>query len=145
MSRSAKITLTWGDGEYTFRLRIAELVELQEKCDAGPAFILERLATGRWKVEDIRETIRLGLIGGAGGDKGFSPSKATTLVQRYVDARPLQENINHAYAILAASVVGHEDEPLGKPKGETAESDSQTSPEENSGSLSSTPVEQSSA
>lgn len=139
MSRSAKVTLSWGDGEYVFRLRIGELVELQEKCDAGPAFILERLATQRWKVQDIRETIRLGLMGG-----GLTPTKALALVTRYVDSRPLQENINHAYVILASAIVGHEDEPLGKAEGETEETGSQTSPEENSDLPNSTPVEQSS-
>lgn len=139
MSRSAKVTLTWGDGEHIFRLRIGELVELQEKCDAGPAFILERLATARWKVQDIRETIRLGLIGG-----GLTPTKSLGLVQRYVDARPLQENINHAYVIIAAAVVGHEDEQLGKAEGEPETNLSPTSPEEKSDLPNSTPVELSS-
>lgn len=129
MSRSGKITLSWGDGEYIFRLRIGELIELQEKCDAGPAFILERLATNRWMVNDIRETLRLGLIGG-----GLKPAQALTLIKRYVDERPLQENIGHAYAIIGAAIVGAEDEPLGKLEGKQEEDQqSQTFPEENSG------------
>lgn len=138
MSRTAKITLVWGDGEHLFRLRIGELIELQEKCDAGPAFILERLATSRWKVEDVRETIRLGLIGG-----GLDPLKALTLVKRYVDERPLQENINHAYAIVASAIVGAEDEMLGKSEGkpEEEEQHSLTSQEESSGLPHSTQLE----
>lgn len=129
MSRSGKITLNWGDGEHIFRLRIGELIELQEKCDAGPAFILERLATSRWKVQDIRETIRLGLVGG-----GLEPIKALTLVKRYVDERPLQENVNHAYVIVAAAIVGAEEEPLGKLEGKPEEEaqSSLTSQEEKS-------------
>lgn len=139
MSRSAKVTLDWADGEYLFRLRIGELVELQEKCDAGPAHILERLATNRWKVQDIRETIRLGLIGG-----GLKPEKVLNLIKRYVDDRPFEENRLFAYAIVAASVVGTEDEKLGKLEGkeEKEEESSQTSPETKSDLPNSMPAEQ---
>lgn len=139
MSRSGRIRLNWGDGEHVFRLRIGELIELQEKCDAGPSHVMERLATNRWKVEDIREPIRLGLIGG-----GLDAGKALTLVKRYVDdfdRTPLQESVHFAYAIIGAAVVGAEDESLGKSEGEQ-EMNSQTSQEVNSGSPSSTESEQ---
>lgn len=106
MSRSADVTLAWADGEYKFRLAIGQLRELQEKCDAGPQTILTRLAAGSWRVDDIRETIRLGLIGG-----GLKPSEALTLVQRYVDDRPLGESVQTAQAIVLVAVFGAPDEP----------------------------------
>ncbi len=110
MSRDGSVTLTWADGAHRFRLPIAQLRELQEKADAGPAFILSRLQSGQWLVDDIRETLRLGLVGG-----GMTPVDALKLVQRYVDERPLLESRQPAMAVLLAALVGVKDEPLGKP------------------------------
>lgn len=107
MSRSADVTLAWADGEYKFRLAIGQLRELQEKCSAGPQTILTRLATGAWMLDDVREAIRLGLIGG-----GLKPAEALTLVQRYVDDRPLAENVATAQAVVLVAVFGAPDEPL---------------------------------
>lgn len=107
MSRDGSITLTWGDGEHRFRLPIGQLRELQEKCGAGPPEILHRLATARWRVDDIRETLRLGLIGG-----GMGPVEALRLMQNYVDPpeRPWLENAPMAQAVLMAAMVGVPDE-----------------------------------
>lgn len=109
MSRDGSTTFVWGDGEHQFKLAIGQLRELQENVDAGPAFILERLQTGRWMVDDIREPIRLGLIGG-----GMKPADAHKLVVRYVDERPLLENLPAARAILLVALVGAGDEEPGK-------------------------------
>jgi len=46
MSRDASLTLDFGDGEHRFRLGYRELIELQEKCDAGPTWI-RQAAEGR--------------------------------------------------------------------------------------------------
>lgn len=128
MSRSANVSFDWGDGHYTFRLGIKQLEELQEKCDAGPAFILGRLVDGSWRVKDIHETIRLGLIGG-----GAEPIKALALMKSYVVDRPLLENIIPAQIILNAALVGVEEEPVGKAEGESVTA-SHPSPVENSAS-----------
>ncbi|MGE0828940.1 MAG: gene transfer agent family protein [Hyphomonadaceae bacterium] len=109
MSRTAKVELSWADGSYTFRLAIGQLVELQEKCDAGPPTIYNRLVGNAWYLNDIRETLRLGLIGG-----GMAPAKALSLINRYVDDRPLAENARHAQAVLMALMIGVEDETPGK-------------------------------
>ena len=106
MTASAKITLLWGDGDRAFRLAIGQLRELQDKCDAGPAEILGRLSNGTWRVDDIRETLRLGLIGG-----GTTPTDALVLTARYVDNRPLMENVMPAQAVLLAAIVGEEEQP----------------------------------
>lgn len=108
--RHAEITLAWADGEHAFRLGLGQLRELQEKTDAGPAFLLDRLSRGTWRVDDIRETIRLGLIGG-----GKAPAEALALVTRYVDERPLMESIPVAQAIIMVAIMPVEDDPLGKP------------------------------
>jgi hypothetical protein len=101
MSAAGSTTLTWGDGEHLFRLPIGQLRELQDKCDAGPAQIMMRLVSHTWRVDDILQPIRLGLIGG-----GKSPTDALLLVRRYVEERPLAENITVAAEIIAAAISG---------------------------------------
>lgn len=105
MSRDASVTLTWADGDYTFRLPWAQLEMLQEAVNAGPWVILERLAHKTCKVGDIAHTIRCGLIGG-----GLEPAKATTLVRQYVEDRPPAENLLHAQIILSVALHGAPDE-----------------------------------
>ncbi len=113
MSRNASITLEWADGEeHVFRLPLGQLRELQEKTDCGPLFLFNRIIAGQWRIDGLRETIRLGLIGG-----GMEPAKAHTLVKRYVDDRPFTESIKPAQAILGAALIGAPDgEKPGKQK-----------------------------
>jgi hypothetical protein len=118
VSRDGAVTIAWGDGEYRFRLAIGEIRELQEKCDAGPQEILRRLTVGTWRLNDMRETIRIGLIGG-----GMKPAEALGKIARYVDEFPLFDNILPARAILVAALVGVEEEPLGN--GEPAEAETE--------------------
>ena len=121
MSRDGSITLVWGDGEHRFRLAIGQLRELQEKCDAGPAEIANRLADGRWRVNDVRETIRLGLIGG-----GTAPADAHRLTVRYVEERPWLESVPAAQVELMAALVGAPEEPVGKAEAAEAETGATT-------------------
>lgn len=109
MSRDASVTLTWADGDYTFRLGWGELEALQEACDAGPWVIMDRLMSKTCLVGDIAGVIRQGLIGG-----GLEPAKATTLVRTYVEKRPPAENLLYAIAILRAGVQGAPEEPVGE-------------------------------
>lgn len=109
MSRDASATLPWADGIYTFRLGWGELIMIQEACDVGPFELLTRLATGKWKVQDISHVIRCGLIGG-----GTDPAKALSLVQTYVEKRPPMENIVFAKGILAVGIQGAPDEKPGE-------------------------------
>jgi len=101
--------LPFADGEYRFRLGWGQLAELQEKCNAGPYIILNRLVTLEAMTYDISETIRLGLIGG-----GQDPFTANTLVRRYVEERPISETIVIAQQIVAAAVVGAPEEEVEK-------------------------------
>lgn len=109
MSRDASITLDWADGTYAFRLAWGELEKLQEACDAGPYVILGRLIDGAWRVADISNVIRLGLIGG-----GMPPVEALKKVRGYVEDRPPMENLTIAQAVLSAAIVGAPDEDAGK-------------------------------
>ncbi|MDP9837602.1 hypothetical protein J2T09_002354 [Neorhizobium huautlense] len=111
MSRDASITIPWGDGDFKFRLGWGELEELQEKTDAGPYVVLQRLHAGTWRVQDISNVIRMGLIGG-----GMAPDQAVKKVRYYVEQRPPMENVPHAIAVLSAGLMGAPDESLGKPR-----------------------------
>lgn len=95
------LMLVWGDGEYPFRLAIGEWQELFRKTGAGPMELYERLRTGKWRVEDLRETIRNGLIGA-----GMAPKDAVPLVKRYVDEMPLTQSVQPATLILLSGLVG---------------------------------------
>lgn len=108
-SRDGSITLDWADGTYTFRLAWGELIKLQEACDAGPFVILQRLGSGTWRMQDIRETIRLALIGGE-----TPPEKALQLVRDYVESRPPLETLMLARGILMTAINGPPDEEPGK-------------------------------
>lgn len=113
MSRRGDVTVRCWDGEYTFRLGIGELITLQEKCDAGPLHIAMRLAEKTWRVQDVRETLRLGLIGA-----GMDQEKARALIEQHVDRVPLLDNIHNAQAVILGAVAGVEEslgEPLAKP------------------------------
>lgn len=102
MSRSGTIKTLWAGEERTFRLGIKDLERLQERCgERGPKRILDDLCSGEWKVRDIVETVRLGLIGG-----GLPAPKADKLVVEHVEERPLSENLFFAVGILQAAITG---------------------------------------
>jgi hypothetical protein len=116
-----------------FKVGIGELRAIQAKCDAGPAEIARRLARGvmalragsnaaigelaalglgEWRVDDVREPILQGLIGG-----GLSPNDAANLVRRWIDERGfrgLVENLTLALELVVAGVAQPEDERLGE-------------------------------
>ncbi len=104
--------LTWAGGEHEFALAIGQLRALQERCDAGPMHILQRLATGMWRVDDVIQPIRLGLEGG-GMDKG----EALRLSRQFVEDRPLTESVLLAHAVLQATLFGEGDDPVGESAG----------------------------
>lgn len=107
--RDATVTFDWADGTHSFRLAWGQLAELQEKCDAGPYVVLQRLHSGAWRIEDISNIIRLGLIGG-----GMEPAPALNLARRYVEARPPMESLIPAQVILSAALTGAPEEKVGE-------------------------------
>jgi hypothetical protein len=135
----SSIELTWAGGEHTFALRMEHLRALQTACDAGPQFILSRLRTGTWLVDDVLATIRLGLEGG-----GLTKQEARALVTKHVEDRPITLSVIAAQMVLMASLYGTgDDDPVGEAQGEAEETDSPTSPMESGDSPSSTEPESS--
>lgn len=115
-TRDGSITRFFGDDEYPFRLAWKQIAELQEKRNCGPAILMQRLYSGEWFIEDIREVIRIALIGG-----GMSPSEALRLVRTYVEERPQDISgqnglLMTAIIIMSAAIARVEDEPVGEAK-----------------------------
>jgi hypothetical protein len=129
--------LKFADGEYRFWLAWPQVLELERTCgytmpdgsrrsksifemfrdidncfgidnEGNPAFT----GFGNANALDIRETIRLGLIGGGEGIVGgatvkVSPLTVNQLVNDYTyPARPMNESLGLAWAILHAAISG---------------------------------------
>lgn len=123
MSRlSAEVELVWGPGVFTFALKGKQLEELEHVCKEGIGRICMRVFSGiDYSYVTLRETIRLGLIGG-----GTPPVEAKRLIDVYVDGQPIDRagdpssTLKTANAILKAVHFGWEDLP-DAPKGEPEE------------------------
>lgn len=124
MNYKGEVTAPFGDGEYTFRLTVSGVLELQEKCGAGFAEIYSRSLQGRWDMRDVSEALRLGLIGG-----GMKATDAKKLVDSYV--LPLADSSQVARLVLSGVMFGFEQSPVGKAQaapGETANPEVSTPP-----------------
>lgn len=137
-----EVWLEFGDGSYLFKLKLKQIAELQEKANAGIGTIYARVELGDYWVEDLNETIRLGLVGGGKGEVDeqelvVSPELALKLYKRYGEDRPLGEKLTLAQAILRACIHGYE--PRDKPKGKAEASETTT--QEQPGSTSPRPTQ----
>jgi len=112
-TRTAEVTLFFGDSDHKFAMRIGELMELDQKFELGPLVMFKGLSEGTWRAPWVREIIRIGLIGG-----GMIPSRASDLVKRYVDEVPdWMSNSMLAMTVLGASLNGFDAEQPGKSQG----------------------------
>jgi len=121
------IDLDFGDGRYHFWLALPHVIELERKCGNKSIFAMYDameaglgmngtapvyLGGGTAMVTEIREAIRLGLIGGNSGLVGgeqieVGPNRARELVDTYTfPHRPLTEGLHVAWSILHAAIVG---------------------------------------
>jgi hypothetical protein len=128
------LALEFADGEYEFRITLQGINEIQKKCDAGIGAVWARLAsarldyigeqvgvpnnaitgeTAKFRIEDIIEPIRQGLIGGRKGrvdgqDVDVSHAMANRLIENYVLQEPLQKSWYIAYAVVGALIEGYD-------------------------------------
>ena len=103
--------LVWAGGEHRFFLGIGELRALQKALDAGPMWIYGRLMSQQWLVDDVYETVRLGLVGG-----GMTEGDARKIVNKHLaeTAGGFYRHVVLAANILRISVIGDEDDPVGE-------------------------------
>lgn len=124
------LELKFGDGDYTFALKLPQILELQRACGAGIFTIYGRVSKGRYAFStglefgaahecdayalDIYETLRLGLIGGNAGivngeSVTVNANRARELVETYAHPPvPLKEAWDHAWAVLGATIEGYD-------------------------------------
>jgi hypothetical protein len=121
------LTLPFADGEYTFALKLPQLLELERATGDTSILTLEQrlnaaigldgeeavfIGGGAAMITDVREIIRLALMGGGSavtdaGEIEIGPVRAKQLVDAYVcPARPLDEGIVLAWRILSAVIYG---------------------------------------
>lgn len=102
MSRHGAAEIDWADGTYTFRLGLDQIEELEEKRDLSLFALARRLSPSDRdaRLADIREVLRLGLIGG-----DMKPVDALVKVRKYVDERPIDESRDIAYAVVLAGLA----------------------------------------
>jgi len=102
--------LVWDGGEHTFRLGIGELRALQSSTGVGPLFLLGRITGSQWFVDDIIDTIRLGLVGG-----GMPEKEARELTNRvFTENTPaLYRSMLLAVRVLRDAVMGEARDPVG--------------------------------
>lgn len=113
---STRITRPFAGRERAFDVAPLAIIEkLERACGAGMGEILGRLQgrgfnpmTGMpdpfFRHADIRETIRLGLIGA-----GATDAEATEWVIDAIDGRPIAEHLGLAAAIMTAYAFGVDD------------------------------------
>jgi hypothetical protein len=115
-----KITLTeWGK-PVEFRLAIGDCEQLQEVINrgrvalglpaVGPTALFKLMATGDAWPHEVREVLRLGLIGA-----GMKTDRALVLIKRHIEP-PGQfvQASAMACAVLGAALYGVPDDPVGK-------------------------------
>jgi hypothetical protein len=124
MSHDGSVELYWGEGLTRFRLKIDQLLALESKFDCGVIEILDRFPARRWRLGEVKEIIRNGLIGAEIGLQ-----KANSLVDTYFDKMGLAplEHVPFAHAILAVSLSGIEGQEQGEATAATSETEASAS------------------
>lgn len=103
------IVIPWPGGEHAFLLGIEQLRTIQQKTDCGPKFLLDKIGAGHWTVDELREVLRNGLIGG-----GMAHVDALRLVDRQFDDGTLIRFVSPSMAVLGACIFGPPDDQVGE-------------------------------
>ncbi|TRD21912.1 gene transfer agent family protein [Palleronia caenipelagi] len=101
--------VTWPGGVHAMCLPLAQLEGLQKSLDTGPEFLLHRLSRGEWRIGDLLEILRWGLIGG-----GMPHVEADALIQRISRQHPYASFKAPALEVLAHALYGPADDPVGE-------------------------------
>lgn len=93
------IKIVWPGGEHSFCFDIGHLRALEQRLDAGVTVVLLRLINGQFKVDDVIETLRLGLQGG-----GMEEKVATKIIFDAFPTANLYE-LSHTAARMLAMFI----------------------------------------
>lgn len=89
--------VVWVGGEHAFALKIEHLRALQDKTDCGPEWLMRRLLSPEWRVDDVCQVIRFGLEGG-----GMAADEARKMVRIHLEEKP--ENLKPT-ALVAGMIL----------------------------------------
>lgn len=103
--------MSWPDQARTYRLGLAELRQLEEKTGRGPFEVMVALSNGRWKIDDIFHTVRLGCIGA-----GMRQDDALHFAELHIRPGVLAETAVYARIIIHSAISGAPDEEIEGPK-----------------------------
>ncbi len=119
------IELVWGRGLQHFRIGIGEFRALQDAVNRrrlglgapliGPMDLLNALRANNAWPDDIRDVLRLGLIGG-----GMKSPEAHSEMVHYFDLSPPLEHMKPAMVVLLAGMAGAPGDEAAKKKTEMA-------------------------
>lgn len=130
MSRHGEIELPFGAESRLFRLGIGQIRAIEERCNAGIPELLVRLEPlvrgvqakltfrqllqgqllGTWRIDDVREPLLQGLIGG-----GMGSTEAGVLIRAVFDEQISLNFAPLAYLVLEAAWHGPPDDLPGEP------------------------------
>lgn len=100
--RPTRVVRPFAGRDHAFDIApIGAIEALERACNAGMGEILTRLETVQFRHADIRETIRLALMGA-----GMTEPEATRLVVENIDGRPIAPQLELAIAIMSAYAHG---------------------------------------
>lgn len=94
----------FGDAEYSFCLTDPMVIELEASTGTAIGVLFQRLVAQSFRLSDLIEIIRLGLIGA-----GTAPVVAERLVSTYAKDRPLAEILPLALDVITARWLGNEE------------------------------------
>ncbi|WLB43017.1 gene transfer agent family protein [Bradyrhizobium ottawaense] len=107
----SEIELIWGSGPQSFKFGLGQFRALQENVNrrrlaigaplVGPMDLVEQLRAKNVWPDDLRDILRLGLIGA-----GMPPRDAHLELAQYFDDKPPVPHMMPALAILSAGLVG---------------------------------------
>ncbi|MEI4234987.1 gene transfer agent family protein [Roseovarius sp. D22-M7] len=109
-------TAFFGDGDQEFALTDTMIAELERLADLGIGALYLRAVNMQFRLADLIEIIRLGLIGG-----GTAPERAAQLVDTYARNQPIDNLYPLALDILDARWGGAVPEETETPAEEAAE------------------------
>jgi hypothetical protein len=104
MPRPSAPLIAWPQGEHAFWLNLGELRALEAACDAGFMLIWTRMISSQPRVDDVYQTIRLGLIGG-----GMPSEKANALTAKAFEESSIMTLMRTAEPVLRISILWDEE------------------------------------
>ncbi len=96
MSDDTAFTGFLGDGEHAFQIKGKHIPELERLSGVGIGSLFKRLTEGHFRHADIRNVIRLGLIGGG----EMTPQEVSDFCALWVTDRPMIESYPIAVSIM---------------------------------------------